>query len=135
MALRYAEEAARTYGENYVTSEHLLIGLLHEKDTVASSIVRSMEVDPELLSGAIALQPTRNEGADVQVLQLAPRTSIIVELAYEEAQALDNYYIGAEHMLLGLIREGEGISGEALLGAGVTLEKARQEVITLQNGG
>ena len=128
----YAQEEAGRSGQNYVSTEHLLLGLIRENDNVACRILVRMNIDPDLLRSEIERQIERGDGRLGQDMQLTPRAKRIIDLAYDEARQLNNNYIGTEHLLLGMVREGEGLAGKTLVTLGVDLERTRLEVRALQ---
>src|SRR5580700_1108781 len=129
----FAQEEAGRLGENYVSTEHLLLGLVRENDSVAARILDRMGVSLGRIRSEIEKQVTRGEGRLGQDMQLTPRAKRVIDLAYDEARQLSNNYIGTEHLLLGLIREGEGLAGRVLAKLTVELEKTRKEVLALQD--
>ena len=129
----FAQEEAGRLGENYVSTEHLLLGLVRERDSVASIILDRMGVSLGRIHSEIERQVTRGDGRLGQDMQLTPRAKRVIDLAYDEARQLTNDYIGTEHLLLGLIREGEGLAGRVLTKLGVELERTRREVMALQD--
>lgn len=130
----FAQEEAGRLGENYVSTEHLLLGLVRENDSVAARILDRMGVSMGRIRSEIERQVTRGDGRLGQDMQLTPRAKRVIDLAYDEARNLNNNYIGTEHLLLGLIREGEGLAGRVLQKLGVDLERTRREVMSLQDG-
>ena len=131
----YAQEEAGRLGENYVSTEHLLLGLVRENDSVAARILDRIGVSLGRIRSEIERQVARGDGRLGQDMQLTPRAKRVIDLAYDEARQLNNNYIGTEHLLLGLIREGEGLAGRVLSKLGVDLERTRREVMHLQEGG
>lgn len=131
----YAQEEAGRLGENYVSTEHLLLGLVRENDSVAARILDRIGVSLGRIRSEIERQVARGDGRLGQDMQLTPRAKRVIDLAYDEARQLNNNYIGTEHLLLGLIREGEGLAGRTLSKLGVDLERTRREVMHLQDGG
>src|SRR5579884_2637425 len=129
----FAQEEAGRLGENYVSTEHLLLGLVRENDSVAARILDRMGVSLGRIRSEIERQVTRGDGRLGQDMQLTPRAKRVIDLAYDEARQLSNNYIGTEHLLLGLIREGEGLAGRVLAKLGVDLERTRREVMLLQD--
>ncbi len=129
----FAQEEAGRLGENYVSTEHLLLGLVRENDSVAARILDRMGVSLGRIRSEIERQVTRGDGRLGQDMQLTPRAKRVIDLAYDEARQLNNNYIGTEHLLLGLIREGEGLAGRVLAKLGVDLERTRREVMALQD--
>ena len=129
----FAQEEAGRLGENYVSTEHLLLGLVRENDSVAARILDRMGVSLGRIRSEIERQVTRGDGRLGQDMQLTPRAKRVIDLAYDEARQLGNNYIGTEHLLLGLIREGEGLAGRVLAKLGVDLSNTRLEVRDLQD--
>ncbi len=129
----FAQEEAGRLGENYVSTEHLLLGLVRENDSVAARILDRMGVSLGRIRSEIERNVQRGEGRLGQDMQLTPRAKRVIDLAYDEARQLSNNYIGTEHLLLGLIREGEGLAGRVLAKLSVDLEKTRKEVMALQD--
>lgn len=127
----FAQEEAGRLGENFVTTEHLLLGLVRENDSVAARILERMGVSLNRIRSEIERQVTRGDGRLGQDMQLTPRAKRVIDLAYDEARQLNNNYIGTEHLLLGLIREGEGLAARVLAKLGVDLERTRREVMSL----
>ena len=130
----FAQEEAGRLGENYVSTEHLLLGLVRENDRVAARILDRMGVSLGRIRSEIERQVARGDGRLGQDMQLTPRAKRVIDLAYDEARTLNNNYIGTEHLLLGLIREGEGLGGKVLQKLGVDIERTRREVTSLQDG-
>src|ERR671926_180581 len=110
----FAQEEAARLGENYVGTEHLLLGLVRESDSVAARILDRLGVPLGRIRADIERQVTRGHGNLGQDMQLTPRAKRVIDLAYEEARQLNNNYIGTEHLLLGLVRESDGIAGRVL---------------------
>lgn len=131
----YAQEEAGRLGENYVSTEHLLLGLVRENDSVAARILDRIGVQLGRIRSEIERQVARGDGRLGQDMQLTPRAKRVIDLAYDEARQLNNNYIGTEHLLLGLIREGEGLAGRVLSKLSVDLDRTRREVMHLQEGG
>jgi ATP-dependent Clp protease ATP-binding subunit ClpC len=129
----FAQEEAGRLGENFVTTEHLLLGLVRESDSVAARILERMGVSLNRVRSEVERQVTRGDGRLGQDMQLTPRAKRVIDLAYDEARQLNNNYIGTEHLLLGLIREGEGLAARVLAKLGVDLERTRREVMSLQD--
>src|SRR5438552_3744003 len=131
----FAQEEAARLGENYVGTEHLLLGLVRENDSVAARILDRLGVPLGRIRSDIERQVTRGHGNLGQDMQLTPRAKRVIDLAYEEARQLNNNYIGTEHLLLGLIREGDGLAARVLMKLGADLERTRREVYSVQEGG
>src|SRR5918998_1575949 len=127
----FAQEEAARLGESYVGTE---LGLLRDQASVAGRILEKLGVSPEQIRADIERQITRGHGNLGQDMQLTPRAKRVIDLAYEEARQLNNNYIGTEHLLLGLIREGDGLAARVLVKLGADLERARREVCAMQEG-
>ncbi len=129
----YAQEEAQKFGEGYVSTEHLLLGLVRDEDSVAARVLDKLGVSLERVREEVEKQLPRADRRTVQEMSLTPRAKRVIDLAYDEARSLNNNYIGTEHLLLGLIREGEGLAGRVLAKLGVDIERARAEVLALQD--
>ena len=128
----FAQEEAEYLGENYVSTEHLLLGLIREGDSVAARILERLGVSRDRIRADLERQVERGDGRVGQDMQLTPWAKRVIDLAYDEARHLGNNYIGTEHLLLGLLREAEGLAGRTLAKLGVELERTRQEVKFIQ---
>lgn len=128
----YAQDEASRLGENQVSTEHLLLGLVRETDSVASRILDRLGVTLHRVKQEVERFAHKGEPRQGSEMQLTPRARRVIDLAYDEARQLNNNYIGTEHLLLGLIREGEGLAARILSKLGVDLERARKEVMHLQ---
>jgi ornithine carbamoyltransferase len=131
----FAQEEAARYGENYVATEHLLLGLVRESDSVAGRILERLDVPLGRLRVEIEMQVTRGHGKLGQDMQLTPRAKKVIDLAYEEARELNNNYIGTEHLLLGLVREGDGLAARVLVKQGADYERTKKAVQEMQEAG
>ncbi|HMS55081.1 MAG TPA: ATP-dependent Clp protease ATP-binding subunit [Fimbriimonadaceae bacterium] len=129
----YAQEEAQKFGEGYVSTEHLLLGLVRESDSVAARVLEKLNINLAKIRSEVEKQLPRGEARTNQDMSLTPRAKRVIDLAYDEARNLNNNYIGTEHLLLGLIREGDGLAGRVLAKLGVDLERARREVTALQD--
>lgn len=131
----FAQDEARQRRESYVSTEHLLLGLVRENDSVAARILNGIGIRLEDIRAQVEaqLEPVSEDAKPDDNMQLTPRAKRVIDLAYDEARQLNNNYIGTEHLLLGLIREGEGLAGRVLGDLGVTLERMRGEVTALQD--
>ncbi|NLS78107.1 MAG: ATP-dependent Clp protease ATP-binding subunit [Chloroflexi bacterium] len=130
-SLALAQEEARLLGHNYIGTEHLLLGLIREKAGLASQVLtkfRVSEADVRIaIENTIGKGPYQTQGH----IDLSPRTQRVLELAVEEAGQLGHQYIGTEHLLLGLLREGGGIASGILEGLGVNLEGVQRETMNV----
>ncbi len=128
----YAQEEAQRLGDSQVSTEHLLLGLVRESDSVAARILDRLGVSLQRIRAEIERYASRGDIRHGAEMQLTSRAKRVIDLAYDEARQLNNNYIGTEHLLLGLIREGEGLAARVLNKLGVDLERARREVMNLQ---
>ncbi len=127
-ALTRAQEEAQRFGHNYIDTEHILLGLVSEEDSVASRVLANMGVLPSKLRAAIEFVVGRGERSAIGEVGLTPRAKRVIELAVDEARRLNHSYIGTEHLLLGLLREREGAAVGVLESFGVTFEKVQAEI-------
>ncbi len=125
--LQAAQEEAQRLNHSYIGTEHLLLGLMKEENGVASKVLHELGVDSQQVIIAIEQKIGRGERATFGKPTLAPRTKRVIELAVDEARLMGHHYIGTEHLLLGLVREGEGIAVNILRGLGVSLERVRTQ--------
>ena len=125
--LTLAQEEALRLNHNYIGTEHLLLGLVREENIVAVKVLKELGVEPGQVVRAVERTVGRGERAPFGKPSLAPRTKRVIELAVEEARMMGHHYIGTEHLLLGLVREGEGIAVNVLRGLGVNLDKVRTQ--------
>jgi len=124
-----AQEEAQRFNHNYIGTEHLLLGLVREGDGIAARVLANLGVQLPKVRSAVEFIIGRGDGLVVGDPGLTPRAKKVIELAMDEARRLNNHYIGTEHLLLGLVREGEGIAAGVLESLGVSLEKVRQQVM------
>lgn len=129
----YSQEVALQYGENYVSTEHLLLALCRLPDSAACRILERLGVSIESVRAEIHRQLPRADAKPSQDMTLTPRAKRCIDLAYDEARNLNNNFIGTEHLLLGLIREGDGLAGRALNKLGAELQSARAMTIEVQD--
>lgn len=132
-----AQQEAAALGHNYVGTEHLLLGLVKEGKGIAAQVLRGMGVDfDKVIEKVEELTGRGDQSAAPQMIYLTPRTKRVLELSVLEARRMNHNYVGTEHLLLGLIREGEGVAAKVLRDLNVDLGKAREEIIkTLSSGG
>ena len=130
--LELSWDEARQLGHNYIGTEHLLLGLIREPGSVALDVLATMGVKADRLHIEVEKQLPKGDPKPSQELMLTPRGRRVIDLAYDEARNLFNNYIGTEHLLLALIREGDGLAGRALKKMGVRLEPARKLVKEIQ---
>ncbi|MGC8878341.1 MAG: ATP-dependent Clp protease ATP-binding subunit [Anaerolineae bacterium] len=125
--LTAAQEEAIRLNHNYIGTEHLLLGLVREENGVAVRVLRELNVDPQQVREMIERTVGRGQRAIQGKLSLTPRTKRVIELAVDEARRMGHHYIGTEHLLLGIVREGEGVAVEILRSLGVNLEAVRAQ--------
>lgn len=125
--LTLAQEEAQRLNHNYIGTEHLLLGLVREENGVAVRVLKELNVDLKQIRERVEKTVGRGQRAMYGKLSLTPRTKRVIELAVDEARRLGHHYIGTEHLLLGLIREGEGVAVDVLRGLGVSLDKVRAQ--------
>jgi ornithine carbamoyltransferase len=131
-AVFYANEEAQRLGETYVSTEHLLLGLLRQTDSVGARVLERLGLSLNQVRAEVERRVPRGEGRVGAETQLTPRAKRVIDLAFDEARLLHSDCIGSEHLLLGLIREEGGLASRVLAQLGVTLERARETVKTLQ---
>ena len=135
--LSLAQEEAQRFNHNYIGTEHILLGLVRESEGVAARVLSSLTVDLAKVRSAVEFIIGRGEKPPQGDIGLTPRAKKVVELAVDEARRMNHTYIGTEHLLIGLMREGEGVAAGVLESLGVTLDKVRAEThrILSQTGG
>jgi ATP-dependent Clp protease ATP-binding subunit ClpC len=127
--LTLAQEEAQRFNHNYIGTEHLLLGLVREGDGVAAKVLANMGVELNKVRSAVEFIIGRGDRMVMGEIGLTPRAKKVIELAVDEARRLNHHYIGTEHLLLGLVREGEGIAAGVLESLGVSLDKVRAQTI------
>ena len=125
--LSLAQEEAQRFNHNYIGTEHILLGLVRETEGVAARVLSSLTVDLSKVRSAVEFIIGRGEKPPQGEIGLTPRAKKVVELAVDEARRMTHTYIGTEHLLIGLMREGEGVAAGVLESLGVTLDKVRAE--------
>jgi len=125
--LSLAQEEAQRFNHNYIGTEHILLGLVRETEGVAARVLSSLAVDLSKVQSAVEFIIGRGEKPTQGEIGLTPRAKKVVELAVDEARRMNHTYIGTEHLLIGLLREGEGVAAGVLESLGVTLDKVRAE--------
>ncbi len=130
-----AQDEARMLDHNYVGTEHILLGLLHEGEGVAAKALESLGISLDAVREQVEQIIGRGQQqAPSGHIPFTPRAKKVLELSLREALQLGHTYIGTEHILLGLIHEGEGVAAQVLIGLGVDLNRARQQVTQLLAG-
>jgi len=127
--LTLAQEEAQHLNHNYIGTEHILLGLVREEDGVAAKVLVNLGAGLGKVRSAVEFIIGRGEKPGTGEIGLTPRAKRVIELAIDEARHLGHNYIGTEHLLLGLLREGEGVAAGVLDSLGITLERARAETI------
>ena len=125
--LSLAQEEAQRFNHNYIGTEHILLGLVRETEGVAARVLSSLSVDLSKVRSAVEFIIGRGDKPAQGEIGLTPRAKKVVELAVDEARRMNHTYIGTEHLLIGLLREGEGVAAGVLESLGVTLDKVRTE--------
>ena len=125
--LSLAQEEAQRFNHNYIGTEHILLGLVRETEGVAARVLSGLTVDLTKVRSAVEFIIGRGERPAQGEIGLTPRAKKVVELAVDEARRMNHTYIGTEHLLIGLLREGEGVAAGVLESLGVNLEKVRAE--------
>ena len=129
-----AQEEARMLNHNYIGTEHILLGLIHEGEGVAAKAMEGMGISLEAVRAQVEEIIGQGQQAPSGHIPFTPRAKKVLELSLREALQLGHNYIGTEHILLGLIREGEGVAAQVLVKLGADLNRVRQQVIQLLSG-
>ncbi len=129
-----AQEEARLLNHNYIGTEHILLGLIHEGEGVAAKALESLGISLDAVRGQVEEIIGQGGSAPSGHIPFTPRAKKVLELSLREALQLGHNYIGTEHILLGLIREGEGVAAQVLVKLGADLSRVRQQVIQLLSG-
>jgi ATP-dependent Clp protease ATP-binding subunit ClpC len=129
-----AQEEARMLNHNYIGTEHILLGLIHEGEGVAAKSLESLGISLEAVRQQVEEIIGQGQQAPSGHIPFTPRAKKVLELSLREALQLGHNYIGTEHILLGLIREGEGVAAQVLVKLGADLNRVRQQVIQLLSG-
>ena len=127
-----ANHEAQRFNHEYIGTEHILLGLVKEGSGVAANVLRNLEIDLKKIR--LEVEKIVQSGPDTVAmgkLPYTPRAKKVIELAFEEARSLGHNYVGTEHLLLGLLREQEGVAARVLLNLGVKLDDVREEVLNL----
>jgi ATP-dependent Clp protease ATP-binding subunit ClpA len=131
--LQLAQEEAQRFNHNYIGTEHVLLGLMRKKEGVGARVLTEMGVELNDIRGKVEFIIGRGDRIVLGEIGLTPRAKKVMELAVDEARRLGHHYVGTEHLLLGLLREGEGIAAQVLKQCGVNLGKTRQNVLSILN--
>ena len=125
--LSLAQEEAQRFNHDYIGTEHILLGLVRETDGVAAKVLSNLGVEFSKVRSAVEFIIGRGEKSTAGEIGLTSRAKKVIELAVDEARRLNHNYIGTEHLLIGLMREGEGVAAGVLESVGVNLDKVRAE--------
>ena len=131
--LSLAQEEAQRFNHNYIGTEHILLGLVRETDGVAARVLSSLNVELSKVRSAVEFIIGRGERPSPGDIGLTPRAKKVIELAVDEARRLSHHYIGTEHLLIGIMREGEGVAAGVLESLGISLDKVRTETTRILN--
>ncbi len=129
--LSLAQEEAQRFQHNYIGTEHLLLGLVREGEGVAAKVLHKLGVELEKVRDAVEYIIGHGDHIVLGEIGLTPRAKKVIELAVDEARRMNHHYIGTEHLLLGLVREGSGIAAGVLESLGVNLEKVRRATLAV----
>jgi ATP-dependent Clp protease ATP-binding subunit ClpC len=130
-----AQAEAKALGHDYVGAEHILLGLTHESiGGVAAGTLKSLGIGLEAVRQRVEETAGRGEQAPSGHIPFTPQAKKVLQLSLDEAVQLGHNYIGTEHILLGLLREGDGVAAQVLTGLGADLDRAREQVIRLLDG-
>jgi len=131
--LSLSQEEAQSFNHDYIGTEHILLGLVREGEGVAAKVLTSLGVELEKVRSAVEYIIGRGEKGVSGEIGLTPRAKRVIELAVDEARRLNHNYIGTEHLLLGLLREEEGVASGVLESMGISLDKVRTETVRILN--
>jgi len=129
-----AQEEARILNHNYIGTEHILLGLIHEGEGVAATALESLGISLAMVRSQVEQIIGRGQAPPTGHIPFTPRAKKVLELSLREALQLGHNYIGTEHILLGVIREGEGVAAQVLQKLGADLNRVRQQIIALLSG-
>src|SRR6478672_10814987 len=129
-----AQDEARALKHNYIGTEHILLGLLREEEGLAARVLDSLEITVEEVRAQVARIVGQGDEVTTGQIPFTPRAKKVLELALREALSLGHNYIGTEHILLGLVRENEGVAARILLDFDADAEKIRNEIIRMLSG-
>ena len=134
--MQLANQEAQRFNHEYIGTEHILLGLVKEGSGVAANVLKNLDVD--LRKIRLEVEKLVQSGPDMVTmgkLPQTPRAKKVIEYAIEEARNLNHNYVGTEHLLLGLLREQEGVAAQVLMNLGLKLEEVREEVLNLLGHG
>jgi ATP-dependent Clp protease ATP-binding subunit ClpC len=129
-----AQDEARLLRHNYIGTEHILLGLLREEEGLAARVLESLDIGLEDVRGQVARLVGQGDEVPTGQVPFTPRAKKVLELSLREAQGLKHNYIGTEHILLGVVRENEGVAARILLYLGASGEMIREAVLGMLEG-
>src|SRR5687767_15422933 len=132
--MQLANQEAQRFNHEYIGTEHILLGLVKEGSGVAANVLKNLDVDLRKIRLEVERIVQHGQGGDQVVmgrLPHTPRAKKVIEYSIEEARNLNHSYVGTEHLLLGLLREQEGVAAQVLMNLGLKLEDVREEVLNL----
>jgi ATP-dependent Clp protease ATP-binding subunit ClpC len=129
-----AQDEARTLKHNYIGTEHILLGLLREEEGLAARVLDTLDITVEEVRAQVARIVGQGDEVTTGQIPFTPRAKKVLELALREALSLGHNYIGTEHILLGLVRENEGVAARILLDFDADAEKIRNEILRMLSG-
>lgn len=129
LAFGLAQEEAQRFNHNYIGTEHLLLGLVRQQDSVAGRVLANLEVQTEGVRNAVEAIIGLGHHNVIGDIGLTPRAKKVFAFSVDEARRLNHHYVGTEHILLGIVREGESIAAGVLESLGVNLARVRSEVV------
>ena len=128
------QDEARGLKHNYIGTEHILLGLLREEEGIAARVLESLDITVEQVRARVTATVGQGDGVTTGQIPFTPRAKKVLELALGEGLSLGHNYIGTEHLLLGLVRENDGVAARILLELGTDAETIRNEVIRMLSG-
>jgi ATP-dependent Clp protease ATP-binding subunit ClpC len=134
-AVVFGQDEARRFKHNYIGTEHLLLGLIREEEGIAARVLASFDVTLEEVRERVAQIVGRGGEIAAGQIPFTPRAKRVLELSIREALSLGHGYVGTEHVLLGLLREGEGVANHILLDLGANAETVRARLLSMLAGG
>ena len=132
--MQLANQEAQRFNHEYIGTEHILLGLVQEGSGVAANVLKNLDMDLRKIRGGVQQIVQHGPGGEQVVmgrLPHTPRSKKVIEYAIEEARTLNHNYVGTEHLLLGLLREQEGVAAQVLMDMGLKLERVRDEVLKM----
>ena len=126
-----AQEEAQRIGTNYIGTEHLLLGIMSEGESVAAKVLERLGLTLSKLRKEVEANTANSPKSKSPEVVFTPRAKKVIEIAYEEARSLSNNYIGTEHLLLGLIKESEGVASRVLNNLGIDINRIKSEITNI----